>query len=330
MCADGYTATDSADAGVTRCEDVDECADVNNGCTALQTSCHNLDGSYECGGCDTGMTPTGRYTSGALICTDIDECSAEYSDTNRCIAQHRVCENKHAAYSCGACLDGFADSEGVCTDVDECQAAADSCGAHSTCTNTIGGFACHCEPGYEPAAQGGGGDDDSTGDSVCIATECTNMETSQIDHANELDCHGATGDTCEFECADEFYGTGVHTCGPDGFFVGGHCTLECARIRVNGDCVSMANGEYSLDQNWVNNKPHYTNADGLHLYWSTERHGRQDHGEWIIDDNTETESLHSFWESSSETPSGTGAWIMWCQSFWIESEVCISGACARS
>merc|ERR1712086_369355 len=51
---------------------------------------------------------------------------------------------------------------------------------------------------------------------------------------------------------------------------------------------------------------------------------RDSDGEWIIDDNTETESLHSYWSSSSETPAGTGVWIMWCSNFWVENEVTLT------
>lgn len=36
----------------------------------------------------------------------------------------------------------------VAPDVDECRSSAAVCGAHAICTNTVGSYACACEPEY--------------------------------------------------------------------------------------------------------------------------------------------------------------------------------------
>ncbi|KAI5614947.1 adhesion G protein-coupled receptor E2-like isoform X3, partial [Silurus asotus] len=49
-----------------------------------------------------------------------------------------------------ACGGGFIPMEnGACVDEDECKEEIDVCGNNAVCTNTIGGYYCQCETGYQ-------------------------------------------------------------------------------------------------------------------------------------------------------------------------------------
>jgi hypothetical protein len=69
QCEPGYTPNPAI---TTECEDIDECAEANNECTALFESlrpCVNQPGSYTCGDCLDGYVQT--YNG---FCEDINEC----------------------------------------------------------------------------------------------------------------------------------------------------------------------------------------------------------------------------------------------------------------
>ena len=245
-CANGYQvdpncATGGLCSGSGGCVDIDECADANNECAALSVECRNLPGTYECGGCDDGYQPRGVFDqSGDLHCVDINECIVENSALNTCPLENKICLNDiggFPGYHCGDCLNGFEldPTDGSCGDVDECEDPTQQfCADHSTCTNTIGGYSCHCNPGYQPTVAGGGGDTALVTDgSVCEASTCTSTTTG-IDHAAPFDCAGSTGDVCEYQCTDGFYATGPHLCGLNGLFDGGGCALECSVRNLFG------------------------------------------------------------------------------------------------
>ena len=74
------------------------------------------------------------------------------------IAGDETCEDGNAATGDG-CDDSCVLETGYtcdvvgqpCTDIDECDLDTDDCGVGATCVNTVGGFDCTCEPGFELA-----------------------------------------------------------------------------------------------------------------------------------------------------------------------------------
>ena len=101
------------------------------------------------------------------ICADIDECGI---DTDDC-SQDTVCVNNEGSFTCDECAfgyemsvepsgDGSGEGSGEgsgsgnepfvpeCTDIDEC-ANDDNLCRNGFCTNTVGGYYCTCDSGYD-------------------------------------------------------------------------------------------------------------------------------------------------------------------------------------
>ncbi|KAM7061435.1 thrombomodulin [Acridotheres tristis] len=179
MCATGYRL--AAD-GVS-CEDVDDCASepcpceqkcvntqggfqchchsgytmVNGSCQPLplcwkapcQQLCEELPQGYRCG-CHPGYAPDPRNASLCRLYCNTTECPA-------------VCD---AGGGCD-CPEGFLlDGDNLCVDIDECE--SDHCPFN--CTNTPGGYQCHCPQGFElrdadcVPILGGDGEEELSGD----------------------------------------------------------------------------------------------------------------------------------------------------------------------
>ena len=83
------------------------------------------------------------------ICTDCLPGSWGPECANTCNCDVDVC---NATLGCTGCDEGFSGAD--CDDVNECAADAAICGAGGTCNNTLGGYFCVCDDGYENAADG--------------------------------------------------------------------------------------------------------------------------------------------------------------------------------
>ncbi|CAH1253065.1 MUC4 [Branchiostoma lanceolatum] len=133
-CNDGfYLAEDQ-----TTCKDVDECVFSNN-CSQL---CINTQGSYLCGCWD-----------GFILSADKQDCEAANpctsGDDPGCAPETSWCVVNGSGAAVCVCYRGFQLSgDGVtCEDADECLSGETHC--NQLCNNTLGGYECYCEEGYE-------------------------------------------------------------------------------------------------------------------------------------------------------------------------------------
>ncbi|XP_035676218.1 mucin-like protein [Branchiostoma floridae] len=133
-CNEGFSLAED----LTTCKDVDECVFSNN-CSQL---CINTDGSYRCD-CWDGftMSPDEQDCEATNPCTLSNDpgCAPE---TSWCLV------NTSGAAAC-VCFKGLQlTADGVtCEDVDECLSGDNHC--NQLCNNTLGGYQCYCEEGYE-------------------------------------------------------------------------------------------------------------------------------------------------------------------------------------
>ncbi|XP_061182283.1 mucin-like protein [Saccostrea echinata] len=127
VCLSGWT-------GENCTEDFDECETDPPICGS--EVCKNLEGSYQCN-CKEG------FQRNKTSCEDIDECS---DDSLYNCPENTRCENLYGNYTC-SCMKGFQSKDSVCKDVDECTSGNHDC--PQLCINTVGGFNCDCEFGYD-------------------------------------------------------------------------------------------------------------------------------------------------------------------------------------
>jgi hypothetical protein len=198
QCTPGYTVG----GGGTVCNDVNECATTNGGCsTSPVAQCTNTAGSRNCT-CPSGYGGTGTIGN----CTDINECA---TTNGGCSTSPLVaCTNTAGSRTCGACPSGYTGTGITCNDVNECATTNGGCSISpvAQCTNTAGSRNCTCPSGY-----GGGGltctdiNECATNNGGCSTSPpvtCTNTAGSRACDACPI---GYTGDgvTCPDinECA---------------------------------------------------------------------------------------------------------------------------------
>ena len=145
-------------------------------------TCTNTDGGYNCT-CNDG------YEGDGFNCTDIDECTEELDNCD----ENAWCNNTIGGFEC-YCNDGWYGDGVECADSDECAENdfamalanitdplwdSNECHQDGYCTNTLGGYNCTCDDGYE-------------GDGF----NCTNIDEcfEQIDDCSEFaDCTDTDG-----------------------------------------------------------------------------------------------------------------------------------------
>ncbi|XP_071824687.1 uncharacterized protein [Apostichopus japonicus] len=143
-CPEGYRL----DSSLKNCEDINECIEDTQTCSAPSVECVNYPGTFACD-CSPGHH---IYNEVSRFCEDINECN----ENPLVCGSTAVCVNTFGGYEC-PCKTGFVypdneeNSSGNCIDVDECQVEALIpllCGHHASCRNTEGAFECDCLPGY--------------------------------------------------------------------------------------------------------------------------------------------------------------------------------------
>ncbi len=128
-CPDGFMGD-----GIAMCMDIDECADMVDGCVAPADggSCTNETGTFTCS-CQEFFAGDG--TTAGTGCVE-DKCA---SGNNNC-AVEATCTATADMFTC-ECPTGLAGDGTVCADVDECALGTDTC-ALADCVNTVGAFVC--------------------------------------------------------------------------------------------------------------------------------------------------------------------------------------------
>ena len=101
------------------CADVDEC---ERGLSMCNGTCINTIGSYNC------FCPVGFAYNSAT-----DTCWGKYTLSLRWYDVH--------------CYEFESSSRNI-SDLDECQLELHDCSIDASCTNTHGGYECHCDEGY--------------------------------------------------------------------------------------------------------------------------------------------------------------------------------------
>jgi hypothetical protein len=101
-------------------------------------------------------------------------------------------------------------------------------------------------------------------------------------------------------------------------------------IHVTGFSLATLNGYYELESQLVNGKPHYTNAEGVHLWWISDEHGES----WLITADLSVVHLKAYIDSSSATPPA-GTQHTWQQDLvvgggggWTDTTVTVLDDCA--
>ncbi|CBY33706.1 unnamed protein product [Oikopleura dioica] len=174
-----YVNTNSEEASIAVCVDIDECHDDPNRCDPDSnndftntydsnllnpTICQNTPGSFVCD-CDDGFACTDISTLNACpdstLCTNYDGsfgCGCSSCDACPSTIQHSECVQSIQSstrwetvykHEC-RCKEGFKLVNGACEDIDECTSSAVSQSTLYTevCVNTIGSFKCMCAEGY--------------------------------------------------------------------------------------------------------------------------------------------------------------------------------------
>uniref|UniRef100_A0A3Q3XH63 protein disulfide-isomerase n=1 Tax=Mola mola TaxID=94237 RepID=A0A3Q3XH63_MOLML len=106
-----------------KCVDIDECGTELARCPS-NTYCHNIDGSYECRGCDqacVGCMGSGParckkcsrgYSLKGAKCLDVDECSER---AIACPGLNEACINEEGSFHCD-CAEGFIRRDSICVE----------------------------------------------------------------------------------------------------------------------------------------------------------------------------------------------------------------------
>lgn len=143
-----------------QCEDINECAIANNGCSNTQ-DCVNSYGSYACiprSICANGFD----FDYESLSCRKAADCGTIIYETINEIEPHLDTMTMESTQinvtlkpsfirktiSCPSGLK-FNQTTQSCDDINECE-VENICGdSKSKCVNTVGSFSCHCLPGYQ-------------------------------------------------------------------------------------------------------------------------------------------------------------------------------------
>ena len=111
------------------CVDFDECSVNNGGCQGV---CVNLSPGYQCA------------CPNALLAQNGHNCIPDPCNNHNCQIDEVCHPNYDGTYHC-SCQEGYAkNSLHICADIDECQL---SNWCQHGCTNTDGGYECHCPDG---------------------------------------------------------------------------------------------------------------------------------------------------------------------------------------
>ncbi|XP_075452333.1 EGF-containing fibulin-like extracellular matrix protein 1 [Ascaphus truei] len=143
------------------------------------------------------------------MCQDIDECA---TGAHNC-RPDQVCSNVRGTYNC-ICPRGYQRRGEQCIDIDECSTTSY---CHHHCVNTLGSYYCHCNPGFQLAANNYScADLDECNTSSPCAQQCYNMIGSFLCQCNpgyelsrdrinceDIDECRASSYLCQYQCVNE-------------------------------------------------------------------------------------------------------------------------------
>ena len=175
----------------TTCIDINECSSAND--CAFSATCTNTVGSYACV-CNPGYSGDGKTCSAASCTLPVGTLSNNTDCNNGGAGCTPAVLNSGSALTCaegftpsgplgkpfaicptdgGKFIQPNATNGTTCIDINECSSAND-CAASATCTNTVGSYACVCNPGYSGDGK------------TCSAASCT-LPVGTL--SNNTDCN---------------------------------------------------------------------------------------------------------------------------------------------
>ncbi|XP_066449314.1 adhesion G protein-coupled receptor E5 isoform X3 [Eleutherodactylus coqui] len=113
---------------------------------ANTTLCRCTTGYYQC------------IKKGVILCKALSISTSQSSLScpirtllpNETNCHNRICGVNETYDKSYPCIPGYGeDTQGDCTDIVECSTSTDACGAHTGCKNTVGGYRCKCNNGYQ-------------------------------------------------------------------------------------------------------------------------------------------------------------------------------------
>lgn len=170
-------------------------------------------------------------------CVDVDECQDD-EHVQSC-GDNTSCLNTNGSFLC-LCKDGFRTSRKTynftsknpdsCLDINECTDNTTICGPNAVCNNTIGGYKCYCQDGFETPD----GKKDFTNSSCKDIDECLKKDIC----GKNASCENSEGGySCVCEKGFENFGDPTQ------------CKDICVinnTICGNGTCHHGANGHYCV------------------------------------------------------------------------------------
>ena len=264
--------------------------------------------------CEKQVCPSAiqnKVCSGNGVCNEqTGQCSC-FKVNGTAIVEGEACSSCVHGYETIAVGRQHAPTHISCKDINECEGGSRQVckDTHKTCTNTLGGHHCTCNPGFTEAA-----------DKSCQQTKCPSNTPA---HALTT-CTGRVGDKCVVQCKPGFISTDPAVCGEDGKWKKGICLHECPKLAISGDCASSGNQDYLIQEHMVNGRPHYKSKDGKYnLYFDSARNA------WLLDDDLDAHAIHGFIRNVQGVfPMGKQLWVIYCGPIYRFTELVFNVQCS--
>jgi hypothetical protein len=184
--------------------------------------------------------PTGT-PRGVCTATDINTATCDCFEGYEDIDNDLICTSVCTGITCGGhgtcsvvdgkpactCLTGYAiatEDPLICVDIDECISGLDNCSINARCMNTLGGFTCTCNLGYE-------------GDGfTCTATDACNNSCDSWEYCSNGLCRVVAG-----RCNNDL------DCARSGCLIRNDTNYTPINPEIDPDCVCNETTHYCYD-----------------------------------------------------------------------------------